>query len=87
MVGEPVHAEHHPTVLDGVVRCEQLHAGQTDLVLGGPSDEFAQPRRIEDLGVVVEEHEHLTGGGGGGEVVDPAVVERFVPPLHRQGQR
>ena len=62
---------------------DELDADGADLGPGDPADQLVQPSRIGELGVVVEEHEHVALRAGRGRgVVHRGVVEGLVPPEH-----
>ena len=64
---------------------DELEARDADFWARGPADDLAQPRRVGQLDVVVEEDEHLTARTSRSHVVDPRVVEgSLVPPLNLQ---
>ena len=67
----------------GETAVAQLEADGADLVAAAPAGEVAEPTRVDDLGVVVEQHEDLAGRLAGHLVVDGGVRERLlVPPQH-----
>ena len=47
-----------------------------------PSGQLAEPTGVEDLDVIVEEHEQLASSGPGAPVVHRRVIERLIPPDH-----
>ncbi len=80
--GETARADHHAAVLDAAVLGPMLEAHSPDALAVQHPDRFAQPPRVDDLGVVVQEDEHLACRAPGGDRVDPRIVERFLAPPH-----
>ena len=72
-------AEADTGVLDGIVRVEQLCAHAAHPLLLGVHDHLFQPGGGDDLGVVVEQKQILTGGKLLAEVVQGAVIEALPP--------
>ena len=67
-------------VLDGIVRVEQLGTHAAHPLLLGIHDHLFQPGGGDDLGVVVEQKQILTGGELLAEVVQGAVIEALALP-------
>lgn len=85
MIGRASHSQRNAGVLDRVVVINEQRAGRADIGLLRVMEQMLQPVRGNDLRVVVQEDQEITGGGRGALIVRAGKLKGSAKGMRRTG--
>ena len=75
MIGDPIHTQHHPRVLNALVQVDQACPHHPDLFPQAVVEHAVEPAGLDNLSIVVQQQHILAIHLGHHPVVDGGVVE------------